>query len=157
MAKLTEEEIIDFYKVALLSETEIQVKSGYFTSTYQIKKVLEKARKSGEITPEDDLKNQEEQQRKKAEKQIQKQEMNRKIKPIVVEKYKSGKSVEMIAAEIRDEYDIKCSATTIYKMLKEIVSEGLLTQEEYDKKVTEHRETAAKNRINSRNKEGRTL
>lgn len=40
MAKLETEEIIDFYKTHLLSKEEIQANSSYFTSIYQIKKVL---------------------------------------------------------------------------------------------------------------------
>lgn len=153
MAKLTIEEIIHFYKDALLSETEIQARSGYFTSTYKIKKVLEEARKTGKITPEDDLKNQEEQERKKAEIQKQKREIKQEIRQIIAEKYKSGKSVKTIIAEIKDENDIKYSSTTIYRMLNEAISVGLLTQEEYDKIAIENHKTAEKNRINASKKE----
>lgn len=131
MAKLKAEEIIDFYKKDLLSKSEIQAESGYFSSPYQIEKVLEEARRSGKITPEDDLRNQEEQERKKEEKQRQKEESKQKMRELVVAKYRGYKSAETIAGEI----EVKgrhYSRTTIREILKEAISEGLLTQEEYD-------------------------
>ncbi len=141
MPKLSKQEIIKLYKKPFsMDPTEIWKQGDYFNSIITIRKYIKEAKVSGEITEED-----EEVFRKKEErKEIEKREKNEKLKSLVLHKILKAETREDIVKEIKDEANIKTNTTEIGNLIEQLIQEGILTQEEYQKILKTIRENAGK-------------
>lgn len=163
MAKLSSEEIIKLYKEPyFLSANEIQKKSGYFNTINMINKVLNEARKDGTITLKEDLQNKQMQQARQQAKQeaIQKQK-NEKIEQMeqfVVELYLKENTIREIY-EIANKQQKMISVAQIGQLLKLAISDGTITQEEFEEVKKRNFKNGIEKRKNTinRGKEGLEL
>ena len=141
MPKLSKQEIINLYKKPYsMGPMEIWKQGDYFNSIATIKKYIREAKASGEITEED-----EEAFRKKEEVQEkEKRERYETLKSLVLPKILAAKPKTEIVREIQVEANIKTKTTEIGKLIEQLIQEGTLGQEEYQRIIKTIRENAAK-------------
>lgn len=151
MAKLSREEIINLYKIPnSMTPMEIWKHSDYFTSISHIRKCIQDAINSGEITEED----QEVFQERKREEEHRKQEEKEFLTNIGIRKLLECKSKRQIIEEISQEYGKSISTSKLGEYFNDAITNGILTQEQYDEAINKILEQAAKKRSKNSKQKG---
>ena len=141
MSKLSKEEIISLYrKPYSMTPMEIWKHSNYFNSIATIRRYIQEAIATGEITDEDEdvFRRREEIEKEKKEKR------KLQLKTLVLKKVLMCKSRMQISQEIEDETGIETNITEIGKIIEELIQESQLTQEKYKEVLWAIRQNAAK-------------
>ena len=129
MPRLKKEEVIELYKRPhSMDVDEIWRYSGFFTSKAMINRYINQGREDGTITEEDD---EIFRKRKEAENKENKKNEEKLLK-IVLEKFLNCKTQREIVQEIKTELGITITEGKLRKILNEIVTQGILSQEQYD-------------------------
>ena len=144
MPKLTKQEIIELYKIPnSMTPMEIWRRSDYFNSISTIKKYISEAIDSGEITDEDI-----EAFRKREVTEGQKKEKRQaELKALVLKKILMAKSRGQIVQEIRDETGIETNTAEVGKLIKNLIAERKISQEEYEKILIRIRQEATRKTV----------
>ena len=141
MPKLSKEEIIKLYKKPFsMDYEEIWRQGDYFNSIITIKRYIQEATQLGEIT-EEDL---EVFRKRKEIKENQKRETAENLKSLIYHKILEFKTRKEIVREIKDETGIETNTTTVGKLIEQLIQEGTLKKEEYEKILKKIRENAGK-------------
>lgn len=141
MPKLSKEEIIKLYKKPFsMDYGEIWRQGDYFNSIITIKRYIQEATQSGEIT-EEDL---EVFRKRKEIKENKKRETEENLKSLIYHKILEFKTRKEIVIEIKDETGIETNTTTVGKLIEQLIQEGTLKKEEYEKILKKIRENASK-------------
>ena len=144
MPKLTKQEIIELYKIPnSMTPMEIWRRSDYFNSISTIKKYISEAIDSGEITDEDI-----EAFRKREVTEGQKKEKRQaELKALVLKKILMAQSRGQIVQEIRDETGIETNTAEVGKLIKNLIAERKISQEEYEKILIRIRQEATRKTV----------
>lgn len=144
MPKLTKQEIIELYKIPnSMTPMEIWRRSDYFNSISTIKKYISEAIDSGEITDEDI-----EAFRKREVTEGQKKEKRQaELKALVLKKILMAKTRGQIVQEIRDETGIETNTAEVGKLIKNLIAERKISQEEYEKILIRIRQEATRKTV----------
>ena len=144
MPKLTKQEIIELYKIPnSMTPMEIWRRSDYFNSISTIKKYISEAIDSGEITDEDI-----EAFRKREVTEGQKKEKRQaELKALVLKKNLMAKTRGQIVQEIRDETGIETNTAEVGKLIKNLIEERKISQEEYEKILIRIRQEATRKTV----------
>ena len=141
MPKLSKEEIIRLYKKPFsMGINEISRESGYFNSPFLIKKIIQEGLDSGIITEED----QEVFSKREELREKQKRETKENLKSLVHHKILKAKTREEIVREIKAETDIEINTAVVGNLIKQLIQEGILKKEEYEKILKTIRKNATR-------------
>ena len=135
MAKLSDEEIFELYKIPnSKSVKEICKISGYFSSERSIKKTLEQGRDQGIITEQDDLAVQErleEQKRQKKEKKSYTQNLlYEDIKSLTLQRKSCNEIFNILLQKYKDE-NIDFSFYKVAELRRLIIKNGDISEKDY--------------------------